>query len=251
MFNAYIRRFVLSVCDRACVRFVIRGRLRLRLDGVINYRPQCVSGQPIICQWRPGVPDDRISVDSIERCRLQLCTGVRLSYTERYTHCRPVYSREYLRARKCIAKNVSSRRRRERLSGIGARLGMSRDLGAFRRNRSPLPSAYGDHRGEITDGRNFSRPLIRTKRDNLCARLTQVPRYFGSCHKISVLTTHARIPSQLVPPFPFTPWAGIERFLGTPRGPEEKRDRRWRERERERIEKPQISPSTARERTLC
>ncbi|EZA50744.1 hypothetical protein X777_10794, partial [Ooceraea biroi] len=25
-----------------------------------------------------------------------------------------------------------------------------------------------------------------TKRDNLCARLTQVPRYFGSCHKISV-----------------------------------------------------------------
>lgn len=50
-----------------------------------------------------------------------------------------------------------------------------------------------DHRGHCrwNSTGDFEREM---KRDNLCAPPTQVPRYFGSCHKISVLTTHEDTP---------------------------------------------------------
>lgn len=109
---------------------------------------------------------------------------------------------------------------------------MSRVLGTLWQDRSPFPSR-GPPRSPMELDRWFEREM---KWDNLCALLTQVPRYFGSCHKISVLTTHARIH-----PTPCWNW----KIPGNRRPVERKR-----EKESERKEKPQISPSTARANAL-
>lgn len=113
-------------------------------------------------------------------------------------------------------------------------------LGVFRQDASPVLS-YGPPSRSLLDGTRLVDSTGReTKRDNLCAWLTQVPRYFGSCHKISVLTTHARIQPR---PADWN-WK-------IPGNSGRLREREEPEREKGRkIEKPQISPSTARANAL-